>query len=94
MGYYIQTPLIIGKVGYLKATYGAIEIESIGTLNEISKENMALVIVVENDMFDAAGYIYDDNELRRALPTKQDQRKRTWLLMDEQLTKNLAGYHE
>jgi hypothetical protein len=92
MGYYIETPMIKGKADYLKERYKAEEIEEIGSLNEISKEDMALVCVLENGMWDAVAYIYDDNELKRALPTSRDNRKRTWLLMDKTLVENLSNY--
>jgi hypothetical protein len=93
MGYYINTPMVLGKAGYLKQTYGAIEIECPGSLNEISIEGKALVMVIENPMFDAAGYIYDDNELKRAKPTHTDKRKRTWLLMDKEWVENVTNYN-
>jgi len=93
MGYYINTPMVLGKAGYLKQMYGAKEIECPGSLNEISVEGMGLVCVIENPMFDAAGYIYDDNELRRAKPTHTDKRKRTWLIFDKQKVENLSGFH-
>jgi hypothetical protein len=93
MGYYIQVPITLGKVAYLKKEYNAIEVECPGSLNEIPIEGKALVMVVENPMFDAAGYIYDDNELKRAIPTKADTRKRTWLLMDKEWVENVTHYN-
>lgn len=92
MGYYIQTPMTIEKVDYLKNRHGAKEIECPGSLNEIPYEDKALVMVVDNVIFEAAGYIYDDNELKRALPTRKDQRKRTWLLMDKEWVENVTHF--
>jgi hypothetical protein len=94
MGYYIQTPMRLQKVGYLKNHYGAVEIPrpNCSSLVVIVPEGQGLVCVIENVMFDAAGYIYDDNELRRALPTATDKRKRTWLVFNKEKIEYLSGF--
>jgi hypothetical protein len=92
MGFYINTPVVIGKAGWLKKNHNAIEIPEPVNFHSFDSETNGLVCVVENPMFDAAGYIFDDNELNRARPNKFDNRKRTWLLMNKAVAMEISGY--
>jgi hypothetical protein len=88
MGFYIETPKDKHKADQLIAAFGAIEV-----MNEpiqLPQCKYALVCVVENNSFDAAGLVYNEHELRRfADPT--DRRPKRWLLMDRDLAYKLAG---
>lgn len=60
MGSYIETPVSTGKAAYLMA-HGAEKISQPLAFSEVP-EGKALVIVVENGPFDAAGYAFDKSE--------------------------------
>lgn len=65
MGYYIETPVTIGKANWLLANVpGTVEIPT--PVFNLSDEK-TLVFVVENGMFDAAAVAYNANEMRRFL---------------------------
>lgn len=90
MGFYIQGPAI-GKVKYLKNNYGA------KTFNKVPKsvsevpENEAIIVVVNNGAFEAAGYVFDDGELQ-AFTLPEDQRPKIFLTMNKDKAERLSGY--
>jgi predicted S18 family serine protease len=95
VGYYLEVSEDKNKSDQLKRLYGAKEIEPVKSLNEVP-EGKALVVVVENEHFDAAGYIYNKNELEAASYDSYGkvQRKRTWLLIDkEKVLQNILDNH-
>jgi hypothetical protein len=54
--------------------------------------NKALVCVVENSVFDAAGFCYDEREFEAF--TAPTLRKRNWLLMEKDLIYKLTDYQK
>jgi hypothetical protein len=91
MGYYIQTGKNIGKAEYLIENYGAKEQLAPNSLSELSPDS-ALICVVDNGLFEAAGFVYDDDELYGfTLPT--DRRFKRWLTMPLDKAKELSGYN-
>jgi hypothetical protein len=88
MGYYIQTPGLSGKAAYLREHHGAIAVEPVEP--SALPPDRAIVCVVANGAYDAAGYCFDDAEFAAfALP---DGRKREWLLMDRATVERLSNY--
>ena len=61
MGYYIETDSNRNKADYLLKNYNAVEIDRPIYFQEIP-EDMALLVVVDNGMFEAAAFAYDENE--------------------------------
>ncbi len=86
MGYYIETGAAKGKTEALVAK-GATEV---GPLDSISErpEGMAVVIVVDNGLFEAAGVAFSDSELKEFANHLRPFRT---LLMDAQLVRELAN---
>lgn len=84
MGFFIDGPGVpkTGKGEYLVSVYYATEI------GEPSEWVEDLVCVVENDTFDAAGYIYDAEELKRAIGS--DDRPKRWFIVKHAAA--LSGY--
>lgn len=76
MGYYIQTEVTTGKAEYLIEHEGAQECQP----HQERAEDEALVCVVENGLFDAAGICFSDAE-RDAFNDPTDPRPKTWLVM-------------
>ena len=58
---------------------------------EVVRKKDAVICVIDNGLFEAAGLIYDKNEfIEFTLP--MDMRKRTFLKMDKELAHKLSGY--
>lgn len=91
MGYYIQTPKRKCKASQLVNLYCAKIIKPPQSFNEIP-DHRALVCVIENLMFDSAGYCYSEREYK--VFAHNDGRIKTWLLMDKLLVQELSGYIE
>lgn len=89
MGFYIDGPKK-DKAGFLKKEYNCTEIKQPESLKDIPS-NMGLICVIENDIFDGAAYVYDEQELLD-LSDPTDPRPRTWLLMDKELAEELSGF--
>lgn len=91
MGYYIETPRPIYKVEYLINTYSAEKIDY-HLAKVLIKEDAekAIIVVVDNGYFEAAGYAYSEAELD-AFMDPSDVRPKTILLMDKKLVLNLLG---
>lgn len=91
MGYYIQTEQHFNKADVIMKTYGAEEITLLEARSIVDNPDTAVVCVIKNDLFEAAGFCYNGQELEAfALP--HDHRPKRWLKMDRQRCKELTGY--
>jgi hypothetical protein len=95
MGVYINAPEMpkVGKVGWLEDHARARKVDAYGY--EV-KSGEVLICVVLNlhrtGGFDAAGIMFDNDELRDWLePEYRDDRPKTWLVMDRAEAFTLAG---
>ena len=90
MGKYIEGPTY-GKVEMLKQN-GA-KICGIDEAKQIVAQGedatLAVIVVVENGFFEAAGWAYDEGELK-AFTSESDNRPRTILKMDRELVVRLT----
>ena len=92
MGYYMEVPKPTAKADQLIRLYGATPIEAPKLITDIP-EGKAAVVVVENGLFDAAGYAYNQRELD-AFTYPGDPRPRTWLLIDkDKVAQNILENH-
>lgn len=82
MGFYIETPVNVGKDKYLKRNNGALEISTPKSLKEIP-EGKILICVISNTLFEAAAICFNQQELNYFKSTIDDRRPRRWLLMDK-----------
>lgn len=88
MGYYLQAPTNHNKAKHLLEKFGGTPIkhhepwnQKVPTsLTEI-RPDQALVCVVDNGMFEAAGVAYSDRELQ-AFNRPDDRRPKVWLILD------------
>ncbi len=73
-----------GKVKQILEEFnGSREVEKPSSLSELSEKD-GLICVAENGLFDAAAYVYSDNELADfSLP--DDNRKKTWIIADKDM---------
>jgi len=91
MGYYIQVPNNKGKAQQLVKLHGArIITEPQGFWMKDPKE--AFICVVDNGMFEAAGFAYNESEFNEF--KRPDGRPKTWLIIDRELAKQLTGFKE
>ena len=90
MGYYIEVPNNKDKAQQLVDLHGAAILTKHPTFEEIPN-GKALICVVQNAAFEAAALVCDRDELVDfTLP--EDPRPRTWLLMEQTVAHELAGY--
>lgn len=89
MGRYLNPGVTVGKADQLIGL-GAVEIPGPpDSLSDIPEES-ALICVVSNGPFDAAGYAYNDGELK-AFTVPDDTRPKRWLLMEKTYVEENAG---
>jgi len=93
MGYYVQGPTK-GKGPELVSQHGAREISKPASFTDIPA-GMALVVVVDNGFFEAAGYAYSPAEFEVFVnPDADDKRPRKFYLMGENLCRKLSDYNK
>lgn len=96
MGYYINTTMDgqslgrINKANSLILTSGAVSIPQPKSFAEVPPDK-ALVCVVSNGPFEAAGYCFSEREFE-AFTVPTDCRIKQWLLMPKTLVEKLTGY--
>lgn len=89
MGYYIETPINKGKARYIVEHYGGELVLSPESFDFDSDD--ALVCVVENGLFDAAGIAYSPDE-RDQFNDPDDTRERVWLKLPKSKAIELCPY--
>jgi len=86
MGYYVEVPENLNKAEQLHRLYGA---ELVLTPENFDFDgDYALICVVENGMFDAAGIAYDETA-RDEFNNPKDDREKTWLKLPKSVVKKL-----
>jgi hypothetical protein len=89
MGYYVQTPDSQNKAEQLHRLYGA---ELVLSPEEFDfNGDYALICVVENGPFDAAGIAYDADE-RDSFNNPDDPRPKAWLKLPKETVIKLCPY--
>lgn len=92
MGYYLNGIGAQGKADTLIKNYGAMEIGPEDYPKDIStaeKEGYAIVVVIENGPFDAAGLAYSNEEFQEFLNCGRPFRV---LMMDKPMAHEMAKY--
>lgn len=90
MGFYIQVPEDHDKAKQLEVEYGAEIIPQPASFSQIPKDK-ALIVVVDNGLFEAAGFAYDEQEFKE-FTDPYDPRPQQFVLMDLQKAKELCGF--
>ena len=88
MGYYIQTGDLKKVEGINKL--GGVEVQQPKKFEDIPSE-LALIVVVDNGLFDAAGLIYSPEEFE-AFTMPEDRRPKKFFYVDKKLAYEKAGY--
>jgi hypothetical protein len=91
MGYYIETgPALKGKAEIIaEKLNGEILHERPATYADIP-EGKALIVVVDNGIFEAAGFAYSEREFQEF--TSPDYRPRRYVLIDREKAEEVTGF--
>jgi len=89
MGFYIETKGPVNKAAELVGLYGAKVVVVPPSRFEDIPSDMALISVVKNPGFEAAGLAYDDKELKR-FTYRGDVRPKQWLYLKKEVAYSLA----
>jgi hypothetical protein len=91
MGYYLPTPYNTYKAEYLINTFGAEKID-IHLAKVIIREDpeKAIIVVIDNVLYEAAGYAYSERELDE-LSDPSDVRSKVILSMNKNTVLSLLG---
>lgn len=89
MGYYIEVPKNKGKAQQIVELYGGRIALNPPQFEDITPDD-AIICVVDNGPFEAAGFAYNQEELHVfSIP---DGRPRTWVIMNRKKACELTGY--
>lgn len=91
MGYYIETPALTGKADYIARAYSGEIIDRAPASYADIPAGKALVVVVVNTLFEAAGVVYSEREFDAFTDQAHDFRPRTYVLMDRALAFQVGG---
>jgi len=90
MGYYIQVPEHLDKAEQIEAIYDGMIIPQPTSFDKIPKD-MALIVVVRNQDFEAAGFAYDEEEFV-VFTDPRDSRPKKFVLMNRVMASELSGH--
>lgn len=90
MGYYIQVPENHNKANQLVALHEAKLIDKPAAFSAVSPD-LAIICVVDNGLFEAAGFAYSDDEFR-AFAHGLNGRRAWWLTMPRSDAERLSGF--
>ena len=91
MGFYIEGPRK-GKAEFLKKEYGAVQVRVGNAKEALGNPELAVICVVYNSTWDAAGFAHNLREFERMEVRADDQRPRRWMVMDRETAEKLSGY--
>lgn len=92
MGFYIETATLQGKAEVIAREYGGQIVPKPASFADVPA-GKGLVCVVQNGLFDAAGFAFDEREFE-AFTEPGDHRSKTWVLMDYEKAAVLSGYRD
>jgi len=91
MGYYIQTSEPFGKARELVQKYNGQIIEKPESYNDIPA-GKALIVVVRNTFFEAAGFCHNEYEFNAWFDDPTDMRPMQFVLIDREIAERESGY--
>ena len=91
MGYYIQVPNNKGKAQQIVELYGGRIALSPPSFEDITPGE-AIICVIDNGLFEAAGFAFDQDELIAF--SYHDGRPRDWVVMNRAKACELTGYNK
>lgn len=92
MGFYIQAPVLKHKAQYIVSEYDGKIVPQPKTWAEVPADK-AIICVVDNGPFEAAGFAYSEKEFK-TFSAPDDPRKKVWMIMNRNKAIELTGYKE
>lgn len=92
MGYYIETGMSRNKALSLVTEHNGQIIDQPASFAEIPADK-ALIIIVDNRMFEAAALAFSEAEFKE-FTSPYDGRPKQYVLLDKKLAHELSGYRE
>jgi hypothetical protein len=92
MGYYIQTPNQRNKAEQLRDLHGGEIVQTISLDYHKIPEGKALIVVVDNGPFEAAGFCCNESEFE-CFTNPDDFRPKKFVYLDRALAEELSGYN-
>ncbi len=94
MGYYIEVPNVKGKAQQVIDIHGAeLLVRAPLSLSDIPPDK-AVICVVDNGPFEAAGFMYSEMELQYFRSEVPGRSPHQWLTMDKAKACELSGYKD
>lgn len=94
MGYYIQTPgHCLGKAAIIAKAYQGQVLDGPPAQYSDIPTGKALIAVVDNGLFEAAAFAYDEKEFK-VFTDPEDDRPVTYLLIDRSVAETLTQFAE
>lgn len=90
MGYYISGPAK-GKIQFIRSEYDGEFISPPESFKDIA-DDKALICIVDNGPFEAAGYCFDEREFEEFI--RPDSRPKQWMIMDKKKAEELTGFSQ
>ena|SRR5215467_6756609 len=90
MGYYIETSNNKGKAKEIAEKYQGRIVNYYEAVLAM-RNNEGVIVVVENDFFEAAGFCYDDEEFE-AFTRMDDYRPKTFVVITREDAEKASGY--
>lgn len=93
MGFYIETGSFLkGKADIIaRGLNGTILPQAPKSYNDIPADK-ALIVVVDNGVFEAAGFAYNEPEFKMMTDMSRDKRPRKYVLIDRSKAEDLTNY--
>ena len=90
MGYYINTGTNFDKAAEIVRQFGGFRVAKPDSFASIPTDK-ALIVVVDNGAFEAAGFAYNQAEFN-AFTEPEDSRPKEYVIMDRHKAEQLTGF--
>lgn len=91
MGYYLNSGNASHKTEWLAREHGGKIVDKNKASIAMNDPSLAVVVVVNNGLFEAAGFAYDIKEFE-VFTMSDDIRPKHFVVMDRELCKQLSGF--
>jgi hypothetical protein len=91
MGYYIETPAVHGKAQWIADNYEGEKLTFLPASYSDIPEGKALIGIVDNGIFEAAGFCFSEQEFA-TFADPQDHRPKTWVLIGRTEAELASGF--
>lgn len=92
MGYYLNNGKASGKVEWLVKEHDGKIVDKVEASTAFNDPSLAVVVVMDNGLFDAAGFAYDIDEFE-SFTSPDDIRPKIFLVMNRELCEKLSGFN-